>query len=459
MKPNRWSSLAWYGAWLVTLIVVTTACKPRQSASEVKHVFGATRRDLDEPSTPCDASSYKSKFPVADAYLRKLTAHIAARNPNTLSGVFSADRLCVDLHDTDEFNARAMSRFMLVMINRPILEFAASDAEVASVLTHELAHVTMRHDSAVHPDLMKDAAGQKLVAEEASLAADGRALRAAREKLAAEERAHHQAERVRLSAAHPDFGKAVARMDQINAEGAKLVGRELSDFGPANTPYPMSQLTFIDTDGMDAAAKRRIDALRDEFSKASDLARDVAWKARPKEARDAESKFFDQTIELSKRESDNLRALTDQRAKVEKRTIELLGAEAAANWMEAEADEVGYELYLRAGFVGEGFTWINRVVAQIVELKNTDGGLMSADQVLEACMKARVDQKAPIARGAGDHPTSCWRLADIRLKEDEDHKADYAPLKAAASLENLPGSPTLAEAKKELESAAALISR
>ena len=54
---------------------------------------------------------------------------------------------------------------------------------------------------------------------------------------------------------------------------------------------------------------------------------------------------------------------------------------------------------------------------------------------------------------AQTQPTSCWRLSDIRLKEDKDHEVEYAPLKAAAKTIDLPGTPTLDEARKEIEAA------
>ncbi len=427
-------------------------CKPRADQSDVKHTFGVTRRDLLQPQQPCEQANFTTKYPVADAYIRRLAVHIANANPKTLSGAFAPGRFCFSLNESEAFNAMASARFMLVELNAPILLYTASDAEVASVLAHELAHVVMRHDVAIHPDVEHLPEVAKLVAEAAGFEAEVQKHRAAGDLVADEKRAHLQALRSRLAASYPKFAAAVKRMDELNVEALALLKKAPFSLGVPNEPLPQSQMSPYDDDSLDAAGKARYAAMRDEFSKASSVARDVVWKNQTKAERDADWAFFHRSSKASKAGFDASAKASAAHEKIAAVTEKTLGRDVAANWTEAEADEVGYELYLRAGFVDEGFTWINRVVAQI-EMNKLDKGLLTSDEVLAECLKERKNLNEGIVRGSASHPTSCWRLSDIRLKEDKDHEVEYAPLKAAAKTIDLPGTPTLDEARKEIEAA------
>jgi len=72
-----------------------------------------------------------------------------------------------------------------------------------------------------------------------------------------------------------------------------------------------------------------------------------------------------------------------------------------SNWTETEADEVGFEFYLRAGYDPLQFSQLFR---------NLDGQRTASD---EACI-----------RGEANHPRDCWR-AQNSLNELAIHQADY----------------------------------
>lgn len=99
--------------------------------------------------------------------------------------------------------------------------------------------------------------------------------------------------------------------------------------------------------------------------------------------------------------------------KMNRRIDEVYGEENAhRNWIEQEADEVGAEFFVRAGFQRESF----------LEFLWRSSSTANAEQRL-ACQQTIVQAlrgSAPIqrpSRGSGVHPTTCWRVFHLKVDE------------------------------------------
>ncbi len=76
---------------------------------------------------------------------------------------------------------------------------------------------------------------------------------------------------------------------------------------------------------------------------------------------------------------------------------------------ETEADEVGFEFYLRAGYRADQF---DRMLAQLIEGEDRN------------CL-ARLHPDHEPAKGNQTHPHPCWRVWNIRYSEWSAHQIDY----------------------------------
>ncbi len=97
------------------------------------------------------------------------------------------------------------------------------------------------------------------------------------------------------------------------------------------------------------------------------------------------------------------------------------------NWYEQEADEVGFEFYLKAGFEPTLYQW-----AKPGAVPDFDLAKCRAKIKLGATDPAQLPR-----RGSGSHPDYCWRLYDIEVLEGKRHREDYAELRKGAVTVNL----------------------
>jgi hypothetical protein len=119
--------------------------------------------------------------------------------------------------------------------------------------------------------------------------------------------------------------------------------------------------------------------------------------------------------------------------------------EFKANWDEQAADEIGLELYLRAGWPLDGFISMFKAMDHEEEA-NGSPDKNAQDKTSET------NQSEACIRGTDTHPNVCWRIANAQ-KEYQDHKNDYSKWRPRVTIfENL-GSrhKTLQETYKKLQ--------
>jgi len=311
----------------LVFLMICSSCKTI-GPSTLKHRWGDSLREghtlscLEESSGP---------FTV---YIRKHLDHIASQNSTVFTGPLESKKFCIVPIEIDDIDAGSSWDGSL-FINTGVLRAAQNDAQFASVIAHELAHITLRHGMtelaefvALHPEYKAEALALDAALEDA---------------------------RSRQSAALPKILSEVHSWKAYLDRFRTLVQREWNSRRAA----------------LDCKAIGRV------FVKAEDLA-----------IREAAIPLYEQGYHASLPE-------------FETNACTLLAAEFTAdhhrqsvlsNWKETEADEVGYEFYLTAGYREDQFpAFFDNVEAIAGKDSNCD-------------------------RGIKDHPGDCWRAQNIRAE-------------------------------------------
>ena len=144
--------------FLFALIVLGTACKPSgQTDSETRHSIGDTVQKRSSPLRSCKEAEKASAHPStarAKLYLEKILDVIISENnrsTNVFKGYFARENFCVSVvNDNATSNAFADPETGLIEFYTGMFLEMESDAMVASVLAHELAHITLDHSTRNH---------------------------------------------------------------------------------------------------------------------------------------------------------------------------------------------------------------------------------------------------------------------------------------------------------------------
>lgn len=305
------------------LLVVLTACLlaacNKESTSSLWHDFGDTSRSRQILASCQQRNS--EEFREFDTYLQDIGHFIMENNPASFRGDFAPNKFCFDAIDDERFGGSA-AHTGRIRLTIGMIAASENDAQVAAVIAHELAHVTMGHVyGALHP----------------------------------------------IVESQPRWGElyehSIRIYDALEKQ-EELLNRTSGD--------EQRQI------------QERIAALNRELQLISD-----------------------EMIEFAS---------------------SILGSqEIVANWKEQEADEVGYELYLRAGFLPSQFGWFFSSTQSEEERSRCQAILAEA-------------QNNPVLapyRGTEAHPHFCWRLYNIDILEAIAHREDYAPFKERATSINI----------------------
>lgn len=288
-----------YAAVFAVLVVISTACAfPTRSGSQVKHIWGETTRGAPFAGAPaqCPNSDPQTQQVIR---LRQIAERIAQSNSDTFQAALDMSQMCIGVNATwGNIDARTQPEVKTVMFSPLMLMIAQNDDELAAVLSHELAHVTLQH------------------------AGFGEAPpRASRD---------------------PVFADAQVRASALQSEIAKLAtmgGRE-----------------------------KEIFALSQQFG------------------------------ELQKSMNERIDAIYGEK-------------NAHLSWFEQEADEVGAEFFVKAGFKKEFYIsmlWRSSLAG--VE------DYQKCQKLIEAALQEPASAARP-QRGNKVHPTTCWRAFHLKVDE------------------------------------------
>ena len=264
------------------------------------------------------------------SYIREQLKVLAKANPETFKAELDASHFCIVPIVYEDIDAGASLDGSL-FINTGVLRAAETDAQFAAVLAHELAHIALRHGASELQDFVQS-------------------------------HPQYQTESAELDSQR----KAITRFDKLTvvSEGEwsayleSLRNQVRKKWNAARAKASPVALKGLDCDTIDTWVK-------DE---------PLRTKIRPKlPAADYEASLCHQFFAEF--------------------NIDDKQATRLSLWKEIEADEVGYEFFLRAGFPEDEYAQFFANVAQL------EGG-----------------REKDCERGDKDHPNDCWRAGNIRAE-------------------------------------------
>lgn len=468
------------------LMLGTLSCRNRgeESASRMKHIQGQLFRPNLIKLTPNTCrydkiGSSKGRKDINE-YLQKIFDRIVAGNPEVFTGDYAPKNFCISNSPDTYVNAFA-SPHGRIMFTDLIVTKSPNDAAVASVMAHEAAHILMQHsalrinsgttDPVDHPVLASnqqwknfqgsypdkapevvekikiakvnlDAASKKRDAFIAPIrrflnpvtSSIEKRLRATLSDLDRKSRGLNT-EAERLSKELDDYKKSAEYQNMTDDQKKALdeyYGARITvvlDYSPVLV-YATA-IAFKELDKIDSA-------ITEELSRAltGNLGGVLgeSWKK------------INAEYEASKTVLKQLEGDKNLNAKIfMDKASSLLGYDYNRfNWMEAEADQVGLELMLKAGFSPDGSTELFKMFIHEVRAEAGDDEEKKRKAV-ESCLSNLADLKSGKSsnlpeRGNESHPESCWRLINTGYTELILHQNHYAPyLKKQLATDVLPG--------------------
>lgn len=134
------------GLMILVLLTLGTACgSPARDLSHVTHVWGQTRRSQIPAASnhTCNASASDARM---TARLVSLAERIARANPETFTGDIQPSRICLTIDGRESAPlAVSVPERRHITFSLKLLELASNDDQLAAVLSHELAHITLQH--------------------------------------------------------------------------------------------------------------------------------------------------------------------------------------------------------------------------------------------------------------------------------------------------------------------------
>ncbi|NBX16979.1 MAG: hypothetical protein EBR09_06390 [Proteobacteria bacterium] len=383
---------------LVSILPFAQSCKPPgENESGVQHGFGNTmvpRQDFFPCKEPPTAPGYSETI----RYLNELKNVIARANPKTFQGNLAPENICIALETADRgTGGGAFGDSGRITLERLAVKKAASDAELGALLCHELAHVSMHHMRTSR----NSASGETLNFSHG----------------VGPDRYFQQLRQ------YPNYRTEKQALDALSRRLAE-VEREYITL-QSQLPH-LAELAFP-KDVLESAKKNEAGA---------------------KAAIDYLSKCTTEACRGFKVSNDKVSSLANEKNELhnnkipvqEYRIYQVAGAilppEIMLTWVEREADEVGLELCVRAGFD-------TRKLLSHRERRIWDSGFASGTQHYNDCRSAVgkalanvANSKDPYGRVAeipisdakfpGPHPEECWRLFNLE-RELLLHTKDFQP--------------------------------
>ncbi|HYX35831.1 MAG TPA: M48 family metalloprotease [Oligoflexus sp.] len=342
--------------------------------SEVKHIYGVTSHAFPNADLG-NCIEQKTNYPELREYLKAIMMHITKSNPKTFSGRFSADKYCIEVNPSKEKNASA-SKNGKIEFNVGIFQALDNDAAVAAIMSHELAHLTMAHGLRAIDDLFSTDPEIKSLQSQID-------------------------------------SKTVA--SQKTAKDGMVVLRALFKKRPTsdNSALKSSADKVIKLESVGEAYSALLDAYTNYFVLVMELSDPALGSAKvPNPYTAAEVKQVQDLFLSVFRQNEAIRSLTD--SLLAKRKAKGATPEELANWSEQEADEVGFELYVKSGFKPDHFT---DLFSHLIKSKGGIPSLKECENKLEA-------NQIP-DRGLSSHPANCWRIYDVKKAEKDRHAKEY----------------------------------
>ncbi|HET9237967.1 MAG TPA: M48 family metalloprotease [Oligoflexus sp.] len=315
----------------------------------MKHIWGGTLR----PPHALNCLEMESFDPFFQKYVHRHIDRIALHNAYVFRDELDATRFCVMPIEAPDIDAGASADGTLIF-NSGLIQVADTDAQFAAAVAHELAHITLNH---------------------------GRI---------------DFAEFVRL---RPEY--------QAEADGIERVAHELAE---AQKTLDQSLAAWSD-DALQASLKETLNlaaiAFRQEFNrdvKGFDACRSLqAMQTGDVKQEKYRNAWLQLRAQLNPDALEKLKQVEGEHCRYHGAVIrhDYRKRSLLSNWIETEADEAGYEFFLRAGYQKDEYAKFFR---------NIDRFYGGVETRAEDCL-----------RGEGNHPKDCWRALHA-VQEWERHQ-------------------------------------
>lgn len=419
--------------------------------SALRHTVG----EVTTRSQPLTCTPEEPQPPVAalHSYLTEHIARIRAAGSVVIPPEFSVDKFCLKVVTSPDVNAYARADGTIVILTG-LTQITQSDAQVASIVAHELAHVLQSHGLDKMPREMAENPAYHKVAS---------LVREQREALT---RLETQIGNIGMEAQKKSPPMPPERRNKIDLYRQILdqyAGRlEMDPNRYANQDLYKNIVNAAVPESARGTAIRF--PLRRAWPEPTLVA--MAQDARQGILRASDTLFRAHFLTWEK---DYLSALSQylghmtKYGEAERRAIQIMakdaGLERASNWKEQDADEVGYELYLRAGYhrdealksMNNLRRWAEEPLASRGSAQNQGaaftpdalGGTPNHDLRAELLATTCV-------RGTDSHPKGCWRIENL-AQEWVKHQDFYSQITPRNPIIDWPESP-LPELRKKFGS-------
>jgi len=342
---------------------------------------------LQKCSKPSYGASKKDKvLSLAAKYLDDLYQDLVLKITNqelesgltlTFADAMQSENFCISASaKPNVINAFAQPNQRRIVLEAGLLLAAKNDAEVVAVLSHELAHVLMSHNG----KLPKEAA-QIILNNENSLQPAVQICKADLRVYDGLTHAYDTLSKDQVSVVK--YAKAIAQL--LLRRFMTLTNKSfVEDFSQCRMQVAMLPLITSINKAIEKSGKKNKD-----------------W-----------AKFYARV--QKKTMSPELRKAINTVTKTTEQIEDFLGygKNSLVNWQEQEADEVGFELYLRAGYKPDSYPWLHKMILS----KNATN--------IETCLN-KINQNIRPNREFATHPSSCFRLYDAIKSEPHTHRHDY----------------------------------
>lgn len=356
-----------------------------ENNSGVKHAWGDTQSSETHTYEDC---SENGLFPTARDYIYELTEFITSANSDVFQGELALEKICIVIADSPVINAYMSANERLMTVNTGMIKSVKNDAELAMIIAHELAHLSMHHTDLRHPDFIATVESDRVIDD----------IIAAMDKVDPAQKAADSAYTAIIDEIDKNDGRGQTNIDQLKTEVLGLESLEVLDglINDGNSGIYVYRNEMVEAlSNSDSAI---VIALFDDFIKAyRDLYAETSAENKAREAFKSE--------------------------------IALQVGDDAYNWREIEADDVGLEFFIRSGLSLEAYVDMQRILA-ITYLESYE---ISDSEYLECQMYgiANPDKNAllhelmtEIKQGTSSHPAWCWRLLH-NVYEFKAHSVDY----------------------------------
>lgn len=411
------------------------ACKHRgpatPPAARLRHVLGATSVTPAQTLGPCIPPT---EHMDAVGYFTKIANRLMVKNGETFKGVYAPELFCIRARNIPDFNAVSNAKTRSLAINTGLLHMTDDqvDADVAMVIAHELAHITLQHGardpqpSELPDDIDRDELDRRLRLKAVfldkkenlrkSIAINGRTDEIFDDYVwLAKDLPEIIATLKPLLSTHDDT--AVARAVSIAGALQKSFALIFTDQDSKHDPVLESNFMI--------QSRELIRTMTEDIPKVATAIKAAGTCVTPRNT----------TYCLGQLAS-------YQKLRVQPIATQLISESMPlgdnpeayppyAQWMEQQADEVAYEVYLTAGFREDRFATFFKAAL-----------MKKAPNKIESCMNA-INQTSPTPPSRLDetddikHPSSCFRVYDINITETLKHHSVFEDLAAKATITNL----------------------